>query len=269
MKRNMSFSRLSPAALILGLAISAVPSWATVLTPPALQISYAGSTIVMDSAGLCFSSLSPLTTVTCPAGVVIAAGTLTFNGTFAGVTFVSLEGQSKPALVAPQTDLLIGVIIPPSSGGTLTLEWTDVGFTVGSSPGTLNATVGGATTAYTGYYSSSNTPFGLGTEVGTTSGGIVSGGGPTAEPFSMTEVETITLPTGGAPVSGDDFSLAFAPTAPLALPARSGQPIVQAWLPQGVRRHSLTRSSAVRSILRFLSIPRQASSAELPRRRVL
>ena len=84
-----------------------------------------------------------------------------------------LTGRTEAAsLASPNIDSLgmAAITTGGSVGGTLTISWTDTGFSVGDSPGTMNIVGGGVGSAvYTSYVDNTNAPFGTGTQVGTTS----------------------------------------------------------------------------------------------------
>jgi len=207
------------AAIIPGLAFTALPSYA--LTPPALLISITGASVEIDSTGA-QTYTGTCSATACPGVAVAVAGSITWTGTIGTFTITALNGRSKPLLTAPNIDLGVSSITTGATGGTVTISWTDTGFTVGESPATMNiAASGTGSTVFTSYVDSTNAAFGTGTQVGTTtSGGIVTGPGPSKDPFSMTNVEAITLPAlvgvNYAPFD-TDFSLQVAPTPPLAL----------------------------------------------------
>ncbi len=192
------------AASILGLAMVATPSWAA--TPPAMTLAISGASVAFDSTGTVTYTGTCDATV-CPATVIVGNGSNGFNagqiawfgtiGTFSG----SITGQTKPALVAPEIDILISQLTNSGTAqATLTISWTDVGFTVGSSPSTMNVTTNQVgTVSYNSYIDNTNAPFGTGTGTPVATlgsmGGLATGNGPTASPFSMTNVEAVTLPT--------------------------------------------------------------------------
>jgi len=210
------------AASILGLAMAAMPSWAAT-TPPAMTLAITGASVAFDSTGAvtytgtCNATACPSTVIVgngsngFPAGQIFWGGTI---GTFSG----SITGQTKPALASPQIDILVSGITNSGPQATLTISWTDVGFTVGESPATVNVTTNAVGTAtYTSYVDNTNKPFGTGITVATVgnAGGVATGSGPTTNPFSMTNVEALTIPTNGS--ASSDYSLQVAPHPPLAL----------------------------------------------------
>lgn len=222
------FSGFTLAASILSLAMIATPSWAAVAPPAMTLVASSGETIAFDSTGTVTSG-GTCTAATCSSAVIVGNGSNSFLagqiawfgtiGTFSG----NIIGQTKPALAAPEIDIDTAAI---TNGGTapatLTISWTDVGFTLGSNPSTMNITTNQAgTVTYSSYVDNTDAPFGTGTPVATvgSTGGLAAGNGPTASPFSMTNVETITLPSGATLTS--DFSLHAAPQPPVALSCSS------------------------------------------------
>jgi hypothetical protein len=212
------------AVSILGLAMAAIPSWAAT-APPAMTLAITGASVAFDSTGT-ITYGGACNASACPSSVIVGNGSNGFNagqivwfGTIGTLTG-SIEGQSKPALTAPEIDILVSQLSNTgTAAASLTISWTDVGFTVGESPSTMNVTTNGVgTVSYTSYVDNTNAPFGTGTTVATvaTGGGVGSGSGPTASPFSMTNVETVTLPASSGVLSSD-FSLHVAPHPPLAL----------------------------------------------------
>jgi len=188
-----------------------------------MTLAVAGASVAFDSTGTvtytgtCNATTCPATVIVgngsdgFPAGQIVWFGTI---GTFSG----SITGQTKPSLAPPLIDILVSGITNSGPQATLTISWTDVGFTVGESPATINVTTNGVGNAtYTSYVDNTNKPFGTGITVATvgTAGGVTTGSGPTANPFSMTNVEAITLPTNGT--ASSDYSLQVAPHPPLAL----------------------------------------------------
>jgi hypothetical protein len=218
------FPALTLTASILGLAMVATPSWAAT-APPAMTLAIAGASVTFDSTGT-VTYTGACNASACPATVMVGNGSNGFNagqiawfgsiGAFTG----SVEGQTRPALTSPEIDILVSQMTNTgAAAGTLTISWTDVGFTVGESPSTMNVTTNGVgTVSYTSYVDNTNKPFGTGTAVATVgnAGGVASGSGPTASPFSITNAETITLPANSATLSSD-FSFHVAPHPPLAL----------------------------------------------------
>jgi hypothetical protein len=159
--------------------------------------------------------------------------------------------MSKPALASPQVSL--GGRVNNVTGGpvTVTIEWSDTGFSPGESPAVTTAAVGTAplnsgfpgpggasNIAFAAYVDGTNTLDGTQTPVNTLSFSNVpansptqsasnTGPGPSGNPFSMTLVETFTMSGGPSMVSYffNNFSLMVAPYPPLTLscPVASGQ----------------------------------------------
>jgi hypothetical protein len=210
---------LTLALSIFGIACLALPSYA--LTAPALKVDVGTGSVTIDATGAqTYSGLC--SALLCPGTVTLGTGTISWSGTIGDFGISTLTGRTKPSLGSPNIDLGIGAITTGLLGGQITLSWTDVGFTVGSSPGTMNIVPGGVGSAvYTSYVDNTNIPFGQGIKVGTTpNGGIVSGSGPSTSPFSMTNVEVLTMPINlgiDLPPFNNDFSLQAAPNPPLTL----------------------------------------------------
>lgn len=226
-KIKTGFPGFTLAASILGLAFTALPSFAAIV-PPALQISVSpGVSVTIDSTGTQTYGASCTSTLCPPGSVTVASGSITWSGTIGNFTLSTVVGHTKPLLTQPNIDLGVGSITTTAAaGGTITIEWTDTGFTVGETPGTMTVAPGAVGSAvYTSYVDNTNAAFGTGIKVGsTTTGGIVSGPGPSANPFSMTNVEVVTLPAGvgtSAPPFLSDFQLQVAPHPPLALSCTS------------------------------------------------
>ncbi|MGC2112644.1 MAG: putative Ig domain-containing protein, partial [Candidatus Korobacteraceae bacterium] len=209
------------------LLAAAIPSFA--VTPPGLIISDGTNTVTIDQGGnVTFSNGC----VNCSTIVISAKpGSLTWVGTMGTFSSVQVSGTSKPILSgAPQVDLSIHV--SATTGGDLNAMWSDVGF---NNPDIINLdlTAGGnihnGTASFSAFADNTNTPFGQGVSGGTLGpfqpiqfSGEVTGPGPTAAPFSMTESVTFSLNAGGQ--GGGDFFLQALP-GPLSLvcPGGTGQ----------------------------------------------
>ncbi len=131
-----------------------------------MTLAITGASVALDSTGTVTYS-GACNATACPATVIVGNGSNGFNagqiawfgtiGTFSG----SLTGQTKPALTAPEIDILVSTLTNSGPQATLTISWTDVGFTVGESPATMNVTTNQAgTVSYNSYVDSTNTPFG-------------------------------------------------------------------------------------------------------------
>ena len=196
-------------------------------TPPELMLSDGiGNAVTIDSTGA----------VTCVGSCtteldLVKSGNVTWGGTV-GIFTVNIVGgsSSKPS---PQINLGFLVQTGTTGGGTLTVKWTDTGFG-GTGPSTMmfaTTPSGDTSTTFTSYVDSTNTPFGMGTLVDTlgayisaTSQTMTGLPGPTTEPFSMTNVVTLTLGANSS-LSLAGFALTETPPPPLALAcaASSGQ----------------------------------------------
>ena len=231
MTRTRSISSCFIAISILGLA-GAMPSWG--VTPPAFRlVDSAGHTISIDSSGaITFGgTCTPATCTTTTSS--FGPGSIAWTGTIGAFTVSNLVGHSKPFLNAPQIDVGSTAVQTGATGGSLTISWSDVGFSGTGLVAVMNETtaavVGSVTASYTSYVDDSNTLFGTGTLVGnittsTTGNQLFEGMGPTTQPFSMTNVETFTM----APNSfvSNDYALQGIPPPPqltLACPVSSGQ----------------------------------------------
>jgi hypothetical protein len=209
---------------VLALALLSFASAAYAATPPELSLSDgSGNSVNIDSTGAvtCVGACST-SFVTAP------AGSISWSGTVGAFTVNIISGQTKPTLPPPQINLGFLVSTGATGGGTLTVKWTDTGFD-GLGPVTMSAanTLNGSVSAtYTGYVDNTNTPFGVGTPVGSigpftsTNSGTLTGPGPTAEPFSMTNVVTAVMgPSSAFSLAG--FSLAGTPPPALSLACAS------------------------------------------------
>ena len=143
------FPGFTLAASILGLAMVAVPSSAA--TPPAMTlVTSDGYSVAFDSTGtvtyggLCTATLCHTTVVVGNGANGYASGLIVWFGTV-GTFTGSITGQTKPAVVSPEIDILISQLQNTgASSATVTISWTDVGFTVGESPATMNITTNGS-----------------------------------------------------------------------------------------------------------------------------
>jgi hypothetical protein len=173
-------------------------------------------------------------TVTTSAIVATAgSGTVTWSGSIGNFTVTTVTGESKPLLPIPTIDLGVngGNIQTGGAGGTLTIMWSDTGFTNGSPTTTLNGITGlalGGTISYAAYVDNTNALNGTGTPVTSqpataTSGTVITtGGGPSATTFSMTEVATLTVPAGSYSTFDVQESVTSSPIS-LACPASGTQ----------------------------------------------
>ena len=230
MKRNIRTAGLSLGTSLLALLAATMPASAQTPVPPVLQLSDGlGDVVTIDSTGTTtFSNGCACATIT-PA--VAALGSITWSGTVGPFTIYGVNGRSKPALASPDIDLGVGAISTGATGGTLTMSWTDTNFSPGSGPARLNETTtfasGSGSVVYTAYVDNTNTAFGTGILVGTTGpttgAALITGPGPTMDPFSMTGVEAITMAAGSLFIN--DFGVIAAPTPPLtqSCPVASGQ----------------------------------------------
>jgi hypothetical protein len=229
MKRKTIISGLHSAAAILVLALAAVPSQAQ--TPPEVTLTTTvGSTtytVTIDSTGTPYYS-GACTAALCPGTPVVSSGKIIWEGATLGNFIINqIVAQTSPSETIPDDVDVAANLSTGAAGGTITISYSALGFSIGDSPATINVVQGQAgtytTTSYTGYVDTTNKLFGTGTQVGTTSaGGILSGlPGPKTNPFSMTVSETLTLPASvganGSASFNNDLSLMVADYAPLSL----------------------------------------------------
>ena len=155
-----------------------------------------------------------------------AAGVVTFSGAVGNFAINVSTGITYPVLgspTSPDMDLNSVNVTSPTGGGTLTIKFSEIGF---SSPLGFTAAIGGTIGAggslsYNTFLSSTNAlfaqttpltnqgPFGPGAFSGTTSG--LAGG---AGPFSLTQVVTVSLPNSGTATS---FNASLAVPEPASL----------------------------------------------------
>jgi hypothetical protein len=194
-------------------------------SPPEMQLSdSAGNVITIDSTG----SITFSGNANCIAGTTChttsssaAAGTISWAGTIGAFSVPLAVGRTKPGLPSPQIDLSLQGVTVGATSGTLTVKWTDTGFS-GGSPATMAAGTifpgGSGSVIYTSYVDNTNAPFGMGTSVGTlgpitsTGAATQTGPGPTAQPFSMTNVLVVALDPNSS--FDTDFLLVASQTAP-------------------------------------------------------
>jgi hypothetical protein len=207
----LSYIRASVVSFMmaaLGMAVSAPPSFA--ITAPAMRITDGTDTVTIDSTGtVTFSPGCVCTTLTPPTGVA-ADHEITWAGKIGNF---SIAGgfTGKPKAFYPATIQAIdiesgGITNTGASAATLTVSWSDTGFTgIGASSVTALTSFSGAGTAnYTAYTDPSNTLFGeappavASASLSNTPSGIVTttGAAPASEPFSLTLTEAITLNPG-------------------------------------------------------------------------
>ena len=221
-KRPAYKSILSSAIWFLALLL--ISPLAHAQTPPILRISdNAGNVVTVDSTGTVTFSGNPscVAMVTCNTVSVTAfPGLIQWRGSIGAFTLSSQTGVTKPLAAPPVIDLTVREVTS-STGGTVTVEWTDTAFSV---PGGTTASMAGggtingtASITFKGYMDNSNTAFGTGvTVVGTGpfttpsySAGLT-GPGTNSSPFSMTE--SVTFVMGPNSTAGGDFELHATPT---------------------------------------------------------
>jgi hypothetical protein len=165
------------------------------------------TTGTVTCVGTCTTTIGPYS----PAGEVLWGGKL-------GPFSINLAiGQTKPSLPGAETNVSL-MVSTAAKGGTLTVEWTDTGFTGPTSTATMsvaNTIAGSVLASYTGHTDSNNVAFGTGGTVGTlgpfsaTTGGSLAGPGPTGGTFSLTTVINATMaPASALGVAGDSLHVA-------------------------------------------------------------
>src|SRR5579863_1935857 len=117
---------------MLGLALSAMPSWA--LTQPALEISDGTKSVTVDSTGATTYG-GGCSAVACPTTVVSASATsISWSGTIGTFTVTNAQGQ---VLGTPNIDLGL-TSASTTASGTLYI-WFTSQFTSGTGPFTISA----------------------------------------------------------------------------------------------------------------------------------
>ncbi|HLH16030.1 MAG TPA: Ig domain-containing protein [Bryobacteraceae bacterium] len=229
--------RRFPYACLLNFCVFLGTPFLRASVPPVLQISDSnGDVVTIDSTGaVVFSgSCSP---ATCQTTLVhTQPGAIEWGGTVGPFSLTLTVAVTKaPASPAPTMDLAIQQLTS-ATGGTIKFQWTDTNFTTPSITGTTletNGTMfGNDTASFVAYTDNSNAPFGTGIPVGppltVTGNGLTSinvsesGSGPTAVPFSITEVATITLGPGGS-FAADELFNAVPAALNLPCPINTGQ----------------------------------------------
>ncbi len=215
-------------ALVVLMAF-AMPTFAVV--PPGLTITDGTNTVIIDQGGNV--TFSP-GCVGCRTNIDSAQpGNLAWGGTIGAFNVTLIVGESKPVLgPAPDMDLSIQSV-NTTTGGTLTISLSDVGFTTPNISSVSMAAggilSGAGTITFLSYVDNSNAAFGQGTAVGTLgpfsgsafNGTLAAGAPPTAAPFSMTESVTLNFPGAGS--GGGDFGMQALPSAlTLACPTSVG-----------------------------------------------
>ena len=212
--------------LLSGILFLALTPGAYAVTAPAVSIADdAGNTILVDGNAVVTygGNCTPATCTT--TFVSVSGGQTDWAGTIGSFSLRAVVATTKPySIPNPSQDLNLQHVTT-TTGGTLTIQWTDTDFNypdIGSATIAAGGVLtGSGSSTYTAYFDNTNAPFGTGIQVGTigpfTSGafnGNFTGPGPTASPFSMTEVATVTL--GPSSVLGVDYAFVPLP-APLQL----------------------------------------------------
>ena len=220
-EKEKDFRQHHSAGLCSDLALIAVPAASAGTMILAIGD---GSSVTISPTGVETYTGSCATVVgSCAGTVTILPGQLSWNGTI-GTFTGTITGTSGQAAALANLDLLVAGLTTGATSDTLTIKWTDVGFTIGVTPANMNIVGGGfGTQSFTSYIDNGNVPFGTGTTVATIPGGSTSGSGASSSLFSMTDVAVLTLPAGvgsGMPPDSIDFLFNDAP-APLTLDCSS------------------------------------------------
>ena len=205
MKIRTRVPGLASALLLIG-------AWpAMAIVTPALQISDGTYTVTIDGTGAITKS-SNCTATACNVTAATATGAVVVSGTLGSFSFSSVGGASKGSVtlgaMQPAMDVAVQTLQYLGTGtGTLTVAWTDIGFS-GIGPTTISPTTTYAsdtgTTNYSLYVDNGNMPFvettaDLSASLSGEGSGSDSkqGQGITANPFAMTMVAAIMLNNGG------------------------------------------------------------------------
>jgi hypothetical protein len=216
MKLKLAVSKRCCALSVFALAAFALPCSAW--TPPVLMFSatsagvtysvtiYSSGTVVYGGA---------CSAVVCPGVPVIGPGYIVFTGTVGPFAIINAAGETKPYLASPSIDLGLGTVTS-TAAGTLTAEFTDVGFDA-TGPVVLNVLTGGTPATYTAYIDPNNAEFGMTTTIGTlsnitTNTSVTENLTETTQPVSLTAVSTVTL-AAGSTFSSDFGVSATTPTS--------------------------------------------------------
>lgn len=166
--------------------------------PPALRLTDGTNTVQIDSTGAVW--MSPGCACSSSGPVTPSTSTLTWSGQVGAFTVTALTGRTKGALPQPSIDLGVGELDSSDATKTLSISWTDVGFTL-MPPFTFTdsqSIYGVATPTFSVFVDSSNAPFGTGTPVGSITTTLptlsqMSSPSISAGLYSMTETESITI----------------------------------------------------------------------------
>ena len=219
---------LKPLHLVLPVLVAlAVPAFAQTT---ALKLDIGTGSITIDQAGnqtftgVCLNN-------GCPGTVTLGAGQISWSGKIGSITVDQVTGNTKPFFISGID--VSSVFETGATGGNITVSFSDIGFNSGGSPAAINIVPSGiGSTAYNGYVDNQNTL--LGTNLpssvliaSSSNGGFISGPGATSLPFSMTLVETVSLPAFVGSEMGtfnNDFKVEASPNAALKLvcPTSSG-----------------------------------------------
>lgn len=195
-------------ATVAGIGLAPVHAWAV----PTLELSSGGTTVTVTDGGA--GDANP------------AAGAVTFVGSVGNFTINVSTGLTKPAIGSPSfPDMDLNSVNSSTLGGTLTISFSETGFTASS---VLKSDVGGTTqgtASFEVYADASNALFGQGTSVasfGPFSGGAFSdqSGGVVAPagPYSLTQIATIVHTRGpNAKTTSFDFQTTVPVPATLGL----------------------------------------------------
>ena len=218
----LTLRRLLSPVLFLFLLTSAIFAAA----PPALSVQDSGGrTASIDATGVVVFG-GACTPASCTTQIVnVSVGQIVWGGTIGTFSITAAVGLTKPAIVpTPSLDLNLQRLTT-TADGTITFRWSDTDFNYSGITGGHLA-VGGllrgnGSSTYQAYFDNTNTLFGTGVPVATVGplgvgpfSGSAMGAGPTAAPFSMTQVATVTLTANS--IFGVDYQFSALPT-PLRL----------------------------------------------------
>jgi hypothetical protein len=168
------------------------------LAIPALMFTDSdGDVATIDATGAFSCVIGSCTTAL---GPTVSPGIVSWGGNIGVYTIGIVVAQTKPEITFPGTNLNF-LVTTGATGGSFTIQWTDTGFS-GTGPITMAAAdvlTGSVSAMHTGYIDSTDTPFGMGTLVGSigpftsTDSGTLTGPSPTPESFSLTSVVTAMM----------------------------------------------------------------------------
>lgn len=130
------------------------------------------------------------------------ANVVTWIGSIGAFDINVSTGIAYPATVLPEVMHLNSVNTSSTSGGALTIEFTQTGITGLYGPMTLDISpflAPGASYTYSAYWTAGSVAFGTANLIGTASGGTtsVTGPGPLSGTYTLTQILTITHTVAG------------------------------------------------------------------------